>query len=73
MAQIKKKGFNMIGTEDYQIPNQTNNYVPTDFAKIRIGVKTVSDAILKLGDFRRINPLLANKEEVLRAIHFCVF
>ena len=71
MAQIKKKGFNMIGTEDYQIPNQTNNYVPTDFAKIRIGVKTVSDAILKLGDLRRINPLLANKEEVLRAIHFC--
>ena len=71
MAQIKKKGFNMIGTEDYQIPNQANDsYIPVDFAKIRVGVKSVSDAILKLGDFRKINPQLADKGQVLRAIHY---
>ena len=69
MAQIKKKGFNMIGTEDYQIPSQANGYVPIDFAKIKVGVKSVSDAILKLGDFYKINPQLADKKEVLRAIH----
>ena len=70
MAEIKKKGFNMIGTEDYQIPNQASNYVPVDFAKIRVGVKSISDAILKLGDFRKVNPQLADKEQVLKAIHF---
>ena len=70
MAQIKKKGFDMIGTEDYQIPSQATGYVPVDFAKIRVGVKSVSDAILKLGDLRRINPQLADKEQVLKAIHY---
>ena len=70
MAEIKKKGFNMIGTEDYQIPDQASNYVPVDFAKIRVGVKSISDAILKLGDFRKVNPQLADKEKVLKAIHF---
>ena len=70
MAQIKKKGFDMIGTEDYQIPSQATGYVPVDFAKIRVGVKSVSDAILKLGDLRKVNPQLADKEQVLRAIHY---
>ena len=70
MAQIKKKGFNMIGTEDYQIPNQISNYVPVDFSKIRVGVKSLSDATLKLGDLRKINPTLADKQQVLRAIQY---
>ena len=70
MAQIKKKGFNMIGTEDYQIPNQASGYVPIDFAKIKIGVKSISDAILKLGDLRKVNPQLADKQQVLRAIYY---
>ena len=71
MAQIKKKGFNMIGTEDDQILNQANgSYVPVDFAKIRVGVKSVSDAIIKLGDLRKVNPQLADKVQVLRAIHY---
>ena len=61
----------MIGAEDYQILNQANDsYIPVDFAKIRVGVKSVSDAILKLGDFRKINPQLADKGQVLRAIHY---
>ena len=59
----------MIGTEDYQISSQDNNFVPVDFSKMRIGVKTVSDAVLQLGDLRRANPRLADKMEVLRAIH----
>ena len=48
MAQIKKKGFNMIGTEDYQILNQANDsYIPVDFAKIRVGVKNKKSEILR--------------------------
>ena len=60
----------MIGTEDYQIPDEATGYIPVDFAKIRVGVKSLSDATLKLGDFKKVNPILANKQEVLRAIHF---
>jgi hypothetical protein len=30
----------------------------------------VSDAILKLGDLRRSNPSLADKEQILRAIRY---
>ena len=39
-----------------------------DYNKIRIGAKTLDDAILKLGDLRNANPELANKGNVLRAI-----
>ena len=69
MAEIKKKGFNMVQTSEYQIPPEANNYVPIDFSKIKIGIKSVSDAVLRLGDLRSINPLLADKEQVLQAIH----
>ena len=69
MAQIKSKGFNMIN-EDNQIPDQATGYIPIDFSKVRVGVKTVSDAILKLGDLRRTNPFLADKQQVLNAIHY---
>ena len=47
-----------------------NQFVPTDFSKIRVGVKTLSDATIKLGDLRKLNPTLASKEQVLRAIHY---
>ena len=61
----------MIKTEDNQIPNQATGYVPIDFSKVSIGVKSVSDAIIKLGDFRKVNPLLADKKYILTAIHNC--
>ncbi len=71
MSEIKKKGFNMIGTEDSLISEQAKSFIPVDFSKLKVGAKIVSDATLKLGDFQKINPHLASKEEVLRAIHFC--
>jgi hypothetical protein len=70
MAQIKAKGFNMVGPTDNQSPSEENGFIPVDFSKIRIGLKSISDATLKLGDLQRINPSLANKNEVLRAIHY---
>ena len=67
MAYIKKKGFDMVQATD----NLNNpDFVPIDFAKIRVGVKSVSDAILKLGDLKKVSPTLANKERVLKAIHY---
>lgn len=67
MAYIKGKGFDMIrSTEESQLGS---DFVPVDFSKIRIGVKSISDATLKLGDLKKISPTLANKQNVLRAIH----
>ena len=58
-------------TEEELIQQEVfNQYVPTDFSKIRVGVKTLSDATIRLGDLRKLNPTLASKEQVLRAIHY---
>lgn len=65
MAYIKQKGFDMVQATD----SLNNDFVPIDFSKVRIGVKTVSDAILKLGDLKKVNPTLGDKVNVLRAIH----
>lgn len=65
MAYIKQKGFDMVQATD----SLNDGFVPIDFSKVRIGVKTVSDAILKLGDLKKVNPTLGDKVNVLRAIH----
>lgn len=44
-------------------------YVPIDFSNMRVGVKTLEDATLNLGQYRKANPRLADKEGVLRAIN----
>ena len=45
------------------------SHLPLDFAKIKLGIKTLDDAILTLGDYKRINPRLGDKNEVLKAIN----
>lgn len=69
--EIKAKGFDII------IPRDANQEISTayqglpanQFGKIKIGAKTLDDAIFKIGDLRKINPRLADKESVLRAIN----
>lgn len=39
-----------------------------DFSKIKVGIRTLEDAIYDLSSFNKINPKLGNKEEVLNAI-----
>ena len=63
MAEIKKKGFDM------RIANDTDErYKPQDFSKIKIGAKTLEDAIVSYGDYQKTNPRLGNKQNVLKAI-----
>ena len=64
MEYIKKKGFDIVQATD----NLDDSFSPIDFTKIRVGVKQLSDAILKLGDYKRANPNLGDKISVLRAI-----
>ena len=52
----------MFSSSDYERQSTT------DFNKIKVGTKTLEDAILNLGSLKRINQHLANKDTVLTAI-----
>lgn len=45
------------------------NYTPTDFSKIKVGLKTLNDATYELGSYKKINPRLGHKHHVLRCIN----
>jgi hypothetical protein len=40
-----------------------------DFAKIKVGLKTLEDAVVNIGDYKQVDSRLADKKEVLRAMH----
>lgn len=44
-------------------------YTPIDFSKIRVGLKTLQDATIDIGSYRRINPRCGDKDLVLTAIN----
>lgn len=70
IEEIHSKGFNIIARRpdaDFSQPTGFQG-IPTDFKKIKIGAKNLDDAVLKLGDLKKINPRLADKATVLRAI-----
>lgn len=71
IEEIKAKGFNIITPQADTNQPQFTGYqgIPAiDFAKIKVGAKTLDDAIFKLGSLRAVNPRLADKPTVLRAI-----
>ena len=62
--QIKEKGFNI------PLSNDTNERPSLDFNKIKVGIKTLEDAVItNAGDLKKANPNLADKQNVLRAIN----
>jgi len=60
--QIKEKGFSV------ELANN-NPHQPLDFSKIRVGIQSVTDAVLKLGDIKATRPDLADPKKVLDAIN----
>ena len=63
IEQIKEKGFKM------SLASDTNErYTPIDFNKIRMGIKTLDDAIVSYGTYNKVSATLGNKQHVLRAI-----
>ena len=48
--------------------DNSDMYTPADFNKIRVGVKTLEDAILDLGTYNKVNPKWGSKTAVLNAI-----
>lgn len=59
VKQIKEKGFSMFNP---------GTPVVADFSKVKVGAKSLEDAVVSLGSLKKANPRLANKTEVLRAI-----
>ena len=39
-----------------------------DYAKMRVGLKSLDDAVMNLGTYRKVNPNYGNKEFILKAI-----
>lgn len=71
LDEIHAKGFNVSsGSRDInqeQIPHQSFPQ-NIDFNKIRVGAKTLDDAVMDLGVYKKVNPRCADKQTVLRAI-----
>ena len=57
-----------IRSRSSEVTVQSKPAVPTDYGKIRIGAKKLDDATLQLGDYRKIDSKLGNKQYVLKAI-----
>ena len=54
----------MTGYPSYQSADPA----PTEYNKIKVGVKTLDDAVIKFGDQKRNNPMLADKGLIYRAL-----
>ena len=68
VQQIKAKGFEMYPVNS-DTPDTLRNQ-PVDFAKIRVGGRTLEDAVLdRLYGFKKIDARLGDKDTVLKAIN----
>lgn len=66
--EIKSKGFKMNVLQDTR-ETYGRSAGAVDFSKIKVGLKTLDDAIVNVGDYKQTDSRLADKKEVLRAIH----
>lgn len=55
-AEIQSRNMNMVGVNA--------NYAPIEFSKIKIGAKTLDDAILSLNTYKQLNNKLGDKKTV---------
>lgn len=64
--EIRNKGFRIpLNSDTSELPSRPS----LDFSKVKIGVKSLEDAVItNAGDLKKVNPNLADKQEVLRAI-----
>ena len=62
--EIHQKGFNLY--QRSQLP--TSQAAPNEYNSIKVGVKTLDDATLKLGTLKKIRPDYGSKAYVLNAL-----
>ena len=71
IEEIKAKGFDLIqGNRDAaDFTEGATGYTPIDYSKIKVGAKTLEDAVLRLGNLKKVNPRFTDKSTVLNAIN----
>ena len=68
LEEIKAKGFKM-NFKNESVDSYSEKYFSKDFSQIKVGLKTLEDAVLNdLGSLKKIDPRLADKKVVLKAI-----
>ena len=67
--EIKKKGFKMSFVDSASNSEAQNSFIPVDFSKIKVGAKTLEDAILDLGNFQKVDKRLARREAILKSLY----
>ena len=60
--QIREKGFRMSPMRDTR--EKYSPFMDPNFSKIKVGLKTLDDAIVNVGDYKQIDDRLADKKEV---------
>ena len=58
---IRSKGFSIVDTRN-------GNEAPIKYGKIKVGAKTLDDAVLDLGSLKKANATYANKGWVLKCL-----
>lgn len=64
--EIKKKGFKMQFRKENE--KDIDPFVPHNFGKIKIGIQELNDAIINLGELKKIDQRLTNKENIIKAM-----
>ena len=67
--EIKKKGFKMSFIDSTSNSETQNSFVPVDFSKIKIGAKTLEDAILDLGNYQKVDKRFTRRDLILKSLY----
>ena len=67
--EIKKKGFKMSFVDSTSNSETQNNFVPVDFSKIKVGAKTLEDAILDLGNYQKVDKRFTRRDLILKSLY----
>lgn len=72
VQEIKQKGFNIVQRKEdtsFLQDQIDQGFIPVEFNRLKVGTQVLDDAILNLGSYNKINPRLADKEKILKAIN----
>lgn len=67
MKQRQEKPYQKFNSTETSVPSK-NDVEGYDYAKMRVGLKNLDDALIKLGTIQKVNPNYGNKEYILNAI-----
>ena len=68
LEKIHEKGFTIYEAPENENPFWSEDISP-NFSKIKVGARTLTDAVYDIGSYKKIDSRLGDKKEVLRAIH----